>query len=152
MIRQSICLNKYFMLKIRQFEAFDKKAVIQLWHDCNVVVPWNDPEKDIHRKLSVGGEYFLVGEYENKLVASVMGGYDGHRGYVNYLVVSPRYRNRGFAHMMMSGIEKQLKAAGCPKINLMVRKTNIDTVEFYESLGYREDHSVILGKRLIADN
>ncbi|NNE64423.1 MAG: GNAT family acetyltransferase [Gammaproteobacteria bacterium] len=140
------------MLKIRQFESSDKKAVIQLWHECNLVVPWNDPEKDIKRKLNVGGEYFLVGEFEDELVASVMGGYDGHRGYVNYLVVAPMYRSRGFAHMMMAGIETRLKAAGCPKINLMVRKTNIDTVEFYESLGYRVDQSVILGKRLIADN
>lgn len=139
-------------MKIRQFESSDKEAVIQLWHDCNLVVPWNDPEKDIQRKVSVGSEYFLVGECEGKLMASVMGGYDGHRGYVNYLVIAPMFRNRGFAHMMMSEIEKKLKAAGCPKINLMVRKTNIDIVEFYESLGYQADQSVILGKRLIPDN
>lgn len=139
-------------MKIRQFQSSDKEAVIQLWHDCNVVVPWNDPEKDIQRKLDVGNEYFLVGECDEKLVASVMGGYDGHRGYVNYLVVAPAYRSRGFAQMMMSEIETRLKAAGCPKINLMVRKTNIDIVEFYESLGYRADQSVILGKRLIPDD
>jgi ribosomal protein S18 acetylase RimI-like enzyme len=140
------------MMKIRQFQSSDKKAVIQLWHDCNLVVPWNDPEKDIQRKLDVGREYFLVGECDEKIVASVMGGYDGHRGYVNYLVVAPAFRGRGFAHMMMSEIETRLRAAGCPKINLMVRETNIDIVEFYGSLGYRADQSVILGKRLIADN
>lgn len=139
-------------MKIRRYQSSDKEAVIQLWHDCNVVVPWNDPEKDIQRKLDVGNEYFLVGECENQLVASIMGGYDGHRGYVNYLVVAPAYRSRGFAQMMMSEIETRLKAAGCPKINLMVRKTNIDIVEFYESLGYRADQSVILGKRLIPDD
>lgn len=140
------------MMKIRQFQSSDKEAVIRLWHECNLVVPWNDPEKDIQRKLDAGSEYFLVGECEAKLMASVMGGYDGHRGYVNYLVIAPGFRNRGFAHMMMSEIETRLKAAGCPKINLMVRKTNIDIVEFYESLGYRADESVILGKRLIPDN
>ncbi len=139
-------------MKIRQFESSDKKAVIQLWRDCNLVVPWNDPEKDIQRKLDVGREYFLVGECEGEIVASVMAGYDGHRGYVNYLVVAPGFRSRGFAHTMMSEVEARLKAAGCPKVNLMVRKTNIDIIEFYESLGYRADQSVILGKRLIPDN
>ena len=140
------------MIEIRQFQPADKKAVIQLWYDCNLVVPWNDPEKDIQRKLNDGTDYFLVAELDGLLVASVMGGYDGHRGYVNYLVVAPLFRHRGFAHMMISEIEARLKAAGCPKINLMVRETNIDIVEFYGSLGYRADQSVILGKRLIADN
>ena len=140
------------VLKIRQLTIDDKDAVIQLWHDCNLVVPWNDPEKDIQRKLKVGTEYFLVGEYEATLVASVMGGYDGHRGYVNYLAVAPMFRNRGFAHVMMAEIETQLEAAGCPKINLMVRNTNVDVIEFYQSLDYKLDQSVILGKRLIPDN
>ena len=140
------------MLKIRQFNIADKKAVIKLWHDCNLVVPWNDPEKDILRKLGVGADLFLVGEYEAAIVASVMGGYDGHRGYVNYLVVAPMFRNKGFAKIMMSEIESQLKAMGCPKINLMVRNSNVDIIEFYQSLGYELDQSVILGKRLIPDN
>ncbi len=140
------------MLEIRQFKSEDKRAVFQLWHDCNLIVPWNDPEKDIQRKLNVGAEYFLVGEYEDSLVASVMGGYDGHRGYVNYLAVVPMCRHKGFAHSMMAEIETQLKAAGCPKINLMVRNTNVDVIEFYQSLGYQMDQSVILGKRLIPDN
>ncbi len=140
------------MLEIRQFNSEDKKAVIQLWHDCNLVVPWNNADKDIQRKLKVGAELFLVGECGGALVACVMGGYDGHRGYANYLAVAPMFRNRGFAQLMMSEIETQLKAAGCPKINLMVRNTNVDVIEFYQSLGYKLDQSVILGKRLIPDN
>src|SRR5210317_1348103 len=122
------------MLEIRQFQPADKKAVIQLWHDCKLVVPWNNPEKDIQRKLNHGTDYFLVAELDGSLVASVMGGYDGHRGYLNYLVVAPAFRNRGFAQLLMSEIENRLKAAGCPKINLMVRNTNVDVIEFYRSL------------------
>ncbi|MCP4431652.1 MAG: GNAT family acetyltransferase [Gammaproteobacteria bacterium] len=140
------------MLKIRQFNIADKKTVIHLWHDCNLLVPWNDPEKDIQRKLNVGADFFLVGEFEDAIVASVMGGYEGHRGFVNYLAVAPMFRNRGFAQAMMSEIETRLNAAGCPKINLMVRNSNGDIIEFYQSLGYELDQSVILGKRLIPDN
>ncbi len=140
------------VLKIRQFTIDDKDAVIQLWRDCKLIVPWNDPEKDIQRKLQVGIELFLLGECEDNLVASVMGGYDGHRGYVNYLGVAPKYRHKGFAQQMMVEIETMLKAKGCPKINLMVRNSNVSVIEYYQSLGYKLDQSVILGKRLIPDN
>jgi len=139
-------------VKIRCFEKPDAHAVIRLWHDCNLVVPWNNPAKDIQRKLDVGAELFLVGLYQEKIVASVMGGYDGHRGWIYYLAVAPMYRNKGFAQSMMSEMESQLTAIGCPKINLLVRNTNVDVIEFYQSLGYAVDQSVSLGKRLIPDN
>jgi len=145
-------IRKNNMLEIRQFNPEDKKTVIDLWQQCNLVVPWNDPEKDIQRKLDAGAELFLVGEFEEKLVASVMGGYDGHRGWIYYLAVAPRFRHRGFAQAMMSEMESQLKNLGCPKINLLVRNTNTDVIEFYQSLGYAMDQSVSLGKRLIPDD
>ena len=140
------------MLRIRQFNIEDKDRVIRLWRDCNLVVPWNDPEKDIQRKLDAGSELFLVGELDGLLVASVMGGYDGHRGWVNYLAVDPVFRKRGFARELMAEMELRLVAAGCPKINLLVRETNRDVIDFYQSLGYAVDRSVSLGKRLIADD
>ena len=139
------------MLEIRQFEAGDKGAVIDLWRDCGLVVPWNDPEKDIQRKLDAGAELFLVGELDGRLVASVMGGYEGHRGWVNYLAIAPGHRSRGFAKLLMAELEARLLALGCPKINLQVRKTNEEVIGFYRSIGYLADESVSLGKRLIHD-
>jgi len=140
------------VLEIRQVNIDDRNAVIQLWHDCNLVVPWNDPQKDFQRKLDDGADLFLVGELDGCIVASVMGGYEGHRGWANYLAISPDHQHRGFAKSMMAELENQLKALGCPKINLLVRNTNIDVIEFYQSLGYTVDASVSLGKRLIPDN
>lgn len=140
------------MLKIRQFTFEDKDTVIQLWGDCGLVVAWNDPQRDIQRKLDDGCDLFLVGEFEGSVVASVMGGYDGHRGWIYYLAVAPRFRNKGFAQSMMSEMEIRLKAVGCPKINLLIRNTNAEVIEFYQSLGYAVDQSVSLGKRLIPDN
>jgi ribosomal protein S18 acetylase RimI-like enzyme len=139
-------------LKIRSFEQGDIDAVVKLWQDCNLVVPWNNPYKDIQRKINVGTDLFLVGEFDSVIVASVMGGYEGHRGWVNYLAISPDYRHRGYAKSLMAELESLLQAMGCPKINLLVRNTNVDVIEFYQSLGYSIDQSVSLGKRLIPDN
>ena len=139
-------------MKIRPFKKSDTDAIIRLWHDCKLVVPWNSPAKDIQRKLETDADLFLVGEFDDKLIASVMGGYDGHRGWIYYLAVAPMYRNRGFAQNMMAEMESRLTELGCPKINLLVRNTNIEVIEFYQSLGYITDQSVSLGKRLIPDN
>ncbi|GGX53897.1 GNAT family acetyltransferase [Saccharospirillum salsuginis] len=136
---------------IRVFTETDRAAVIELWQRCDLVVPWNDPNKDIDRKLKVGAELFLVGEREGRLVATAMGGYEGHRGWVNYLAVDPDLQRQGLARRMMEALEERLRTLGCPKINLQVRETNAAVLAFYEALGYRVDAAVSLGKRLESD-
>ena len=135
-------------LTIRPFTPADQDAVIQLWRDCQLVVPWNDPAADIARKLEVQCELFLVGEVDRAIVASVMGGYEGHRGWINYLAVAPSCQRRGYGSLLMSDIERRLKDLGCPKINLQVRTTNSAIIGFYQALGYKIDEVVSLGKRL----
>lgn len=138
-------------MDIRAFKGSDRTAVIDLWQRCNLVVPWNDPNKDIDRKLQVGADLFLVGLQGNQLIATLMGGYEGHRAWVNYLAVDPDCRRQGLAKQMMDAFEKRVLALGCPKINLQVRETNASVLAFYKALGYQVDASVSLGKRLIAD-
>lgn len=137
---------------IRPFQPSDEAAVVDLWQRCDLTRPWNDPYKDIQRKLQVQPELFLVGEIDGTLVASAMAGYEGHRGWVNYLAVCPQQRQRGLARQLMAHIETLLLAMGCPKLSLQVRDTNAAALAFYERLGYQVDASVSLGKRLIADN
>lgn len=144
-------------LKVRRFAEGDRKAVIGLWEACGLVVPWNDPSKDIDRKLKVDRDIFLVGlvstdGMEEKVVASVMGGYEGHRGWINYLAVDPRFRGRGYARAMMKAVEEGIRAKGCPKINLQVRQTNAEVIAFYEHMGYVDDHVISLGKKLVDDS
>ena len=91
---------------------------------------------------------FWSGEKDRQLVTSAMGGYDGHRGWIYYLAVHPDFRQRGYGRLIIGTLEGLLREAGCPKINLMVRATNNAVVEFYNSLGYRVDEVVSLGKRL----
>ncbi len=136
---------------IRAFSLRDEPAVIELWRQCDLIRSWNDPHKDIQRKLTTQPELFFVGELDGKLVASVMAGFDGHRGWVNYLAVSPASRNKGIGRLLMRHVEESLKARGCPKLNLQVRATNQAVLEFYRRIGYSADEVVSYGKRLISD-
>jgi ribosomal protein S18 acetylase RimI-like enzyme len=136
---------------IKQYKPKYEAAVIALWRKCNLVRPQNDPKKDIERKLKVNPELFLVGLINNKVVATVMGGYEGHRGGVNYLGIDPAYRRKGLGRKMMAAIEEKLLALGCPKLNLQVLTANTEAMKFYEHIGYKKDDVVSLGKRLIPD-
>lgn len=138
-------------MQIRVFEEADREAVIGLWQRCGLVVPQNDPHKDIDRKLKVDRELFLVGLAQDQLVATVMGGYEGHRGWINYLAVCPESRRNGYGKTMMQAIEAAIEARGCPKINLQVRATNKDVIAFYQALGYSVEEVLGLGKRLEYD-
>ncbi|CAN5302745.1 GNAT family acetyltransferase [soil metagenome] len=137
---------------IRPFHETDTDSVVALWEASGITRPWNDPRKDIARKLEVQRELFLVGELDGRVVASAMAGYEGHRGWVNYLAVDPSERGAGHGRAIMSEVERLLTERGCPKLNLQVRSDNEQALEFYRALGYGADAAVSLGKRLIPDD
>jgi ribosomal protein S18 acetylase RimI-like enzyme len=136
---------------IKQYKPEYESAVIALWQRCNLIRPQNDPKKDIERKLKANPDLFLVGLIDDKLVATVMYGYDGHRAWVNYLGVDPAQQKKGMGRQMMDAVEKKVRPLGCPKINLQVRKDNLDALKFYEKIGYKIDEVVSMGKRLVED-
>ncbi len=138
-------------MKIRAFDIEDQAAVIELWQACALVVPWNDPVKDIARKLKVDADLFLVGESRGEIVATVMGGYEGHRGWINYLAVSPQHQRKGYGREIMEFVEQRIQLKGCPKINLQIRGTNTQAAEFYQAIGYDIEDTIGLGKRLEPD-
>ncbi len=138
-------------MQIRSFTALDQPSVIELWRACDLIRPWNDPVRDIERKLAVADGLLLVGELDGAVVATVMAGYEGHRGWVNYLAVHPDRQRHGLGRSLMHEVEVRLRALGCPKINLQVRVSNPDAIAFYERLGFAVDDAVSLGKRLVAD-
>ena len=136
---------------IRAYQNSDQEAVVALWTDCDLVVPWNDPVRDIERKLQVDRDLFLVGCRDEELIATVMAGYEGHRGWINYLAIRPSERRKGYGEDMMRAAEVRLSARRCPKINLQVRDGNTNVIAFYEAIGYTVDAVVGLGKRLESD-
>ncbi|RDH98446.1 ribosomal protein S18 acetylase RimI-like enzyme [Curtobacterium sp. AG1037] len=151
--------------RFRTFAEDDTAAVVALWEACGLLRPWNDPYRDIARKTAEQPELFLVAESTDAtatdasataapaaLVGAGMAGYDGHRGWVNYLAVDPDQQGTGLGRAFMTEFERLLLARGCPKVNVQVRAGNERVLGFYASLGYAEDHAVSLGKRLIADD
>ena len=136
---------------IRQFRPEDSDQVVALWEATALVRPWNDPRADIARKLTCQPELFLVGVEDGAIGAVVMGGYDGHRGHVNYLAVAPERQGEGLGKAILAHLEGLLLAMGCPKINLQVRLGSDQAVAFYERSGYESFNVTDLGKRLIFD-
>ena len=139
------------LLDIRSFQNADEAAVITLWEQCGLTRPWNDPRKDIRRKLALDPDRFLVCLIDQEIVGTIMVGYEGHRGWVNYLAVAPNRRGQGYGRALMEEAERRLLRSGCPKINLQVRTTNQSAIAFYQRLGYAIDEVVSMGKRLEHD-
>ncbi len=138
-------------LLIRPYKEGDEEALVSLWDKCKLTVSWNNPYKDIARKLKVQAEFFLVGYLEDNLIASVMAGYDGHRGWINYFAVHPDFQGRGYGRQLMDNIENGLRELGCPKINLQIREENDKVLSYYQKLGFVEEKRILMGKRLEED-
>jgi len=138
-------------VEIRPVKPQEEESVIKLWGDCGLLVPWNDPHRDIQRKLKMQPDMFLAACSGGRVIATVMAGYDGHRGWINYLAVDPKHRRSGLGRRIMAEAESRLRTVGCPKINLQVRSTNADVIEFYKRIGFKQDDVVSMGKRLEND-
>lgn len=139
------------MFIIRPIENKDVDTVVELWETCHLTRPWNHPEIDIFRKIQQKDDLFLVAEKDHMVIATLMGGYDGHRGWIHYLAVQPKYQRLGIATALIQNIEKRLIAMGFPKVQLMVRAENHAVIQFYEQLDFTDNKVTCLGKRLIPD-
>ncbi len=137
---------------IRQYRHEDQEMVVQLWKKVGVIRITNDPENDIERKIKHSPDLFLVAEIDGTIAGTVMIGWEGHRGWINYLGVSPEYQGRSIGTNLMKKAEEILRGRGCPKINLMIRKSNQKVIEFYKKLGFLEDEVICIGKRLAQNN
>ena len=137
---------------IRPFRLSDQGAVVGVWRACGLTHPNNDPRQDIARKMKVDPEMFLVCEIDGKIIGAVMVGYEGHRGWINYLGVLPEYQGQGLGRELMDRAEAMLVERGCAKINLQIRATNTRVIQFYEGIGFKVDEVMSMGKRLEIDN
>ena len=136
----------------RPYRLSDAEALVSLWTLCGLTRPWNDPYLDIERKTGVDANGLLVLEDDSRLIGAVMVGYDGHRGWINYLAVHPDHRRRGLGRALMAAAEQRLAELGCPKVNLQVRASNQEAVAFYRRIGYSVDDVVSMGRRIQNDS
>jgi ribosomal protein S18 acetylase RimI-like enzyme len=136
-------------MDIRPYDDADEAAVIALWNEVLPdAAPHNDPATAIRNKLAVERDLFFVAAEGGAVVGTVLGGYDGHRGWVYSLAVGPQCRRRGVGSALVRRLEQALAARGCLKVNLQVRSSNAGVVAFYEKLGYAVEPRVSMGKRL----
>ncbi|MGJ8537902.1 MAG: GNAT family acetyltransferase [Parasphingopyxis sp.] len=125
----------------------DRDAVIALWRACGLIRPWNDPDIDFRQAVENSTSDILLFHEAATLIATVMVGFDGHRGWVYYLAVDPAHRRIGIGKRMMAAAEAWLRERGAPKIQLMVRSDNKAVIAFYEALGLARQDVVTLGRR-----
>ncbi|MFP3569311.1 GNAT family acetyltransferase [Paraburkholderia sp. SIMBA_030] len=140
-------------LSIRRFDASDTGAVVALWQEAfpeyrDVTKPQRNPHLSIANKLATQPELFFVAVLGERIVGTVMGGYDGHRGWLYSLAVDASLRRHGIGTRLVAHVETTLTERGCPKLNLQVLSVKADVRAFYEALGYRADEVISLGKRL----
>lgn len=136
------------VFQIRPYHAADEDQVVALWERCGLVAPQNDPREDIRLKTSFQPGLFLVGTLGGRIAGSVMAGYDGHRGWLNYVAVLPELQGRGYGRRLVEAAVAALRELGCPKVNLQVREANTKVIGFYERLGFKNDRVVGMGLRL----
>jgi ribosomal protein S18 acetylase RimI-like enzyme len=126
----------------------DVTDVIALWQACQLTRPWNDPAADIALARKGSNATLLVGRDNGAIVATVLVGHDGHRGWVYYLAVNPDHRHQGYGRVMMDAAEGWLRERGIEKLQLLVRPDNKSVKNFYQSLGYAEQERIIYAKWL----
>ena len=134
--------------EIVRYSSEYQDAVVDLWEKCSLAVPQNDPVEDIERKVVFQPELFFVALLEGKVIGSIMVGYEGHRGWLNYMAVLPEHRRCGYGRRLVEKAVAELKRLGCLKVCLQVRRSNLSVIEFYKHLGFKDDDVVSLGKRL----
>ena len=125
-----------------------RAAAVALWRETGLTRPWNDPVADLRAALDGPTSTVLSCVEDGVLVGTVMAGYDGHRGWLYYLAVSPGRQGSGLGRTLVGAAEAWLRARGAPKVQLMVRQTNAAVAGFYTALGYTDAECVVLGRRL----
>jgi ribosomal protein S18 acetylase RimI-like enzyme len=140
-------------LSIRRFDARDTDAVVALWQQAfpeyrDATRPQRNPHLSIANKLATQPELFFVAVIGERIVGTVMGGYDGHRGWMYSLAVDESLRRHGIGTRLVAHVEQVLTGLGCPKLNLQILSAKNELRAFYEALGYRTDAVISLGKRL----
>ena len=135
-------------LAISDIRDADIAAVIALWQACGLTRPWNDPAADIALARREPNSTILIGRDGDAIVATVMVGYDGHRGWVYYVATDPDRRAKGYGRAIMNAAEDWLRAAGVPKLQLLVRPENSGVAAFYQSIGFGEQKILFFTKWL----
>ena len=124
-------------------------AVIDLWRQCNLTVPSNDPVEDITKKIDFQPALFFIALLFNQVIGSIMVGYEGHRGWINYLAVLPTFQKQGYGKLLIIKAVTELRKLDCVKVNLQIRPDNLQAIGFYQHLGFKQEDRISMSLRLL---
>ncbi len=124
-------------------------AVIDLWRQCNLTVPSNDPVEDIKKKIDFQPALFFIALLFDQVIGSIMVGYEGHRGWINYLAVLPTFQKQGYGKLLIIKAVTELRKMGCVKVNLQIRPDNLQAIGFYQHLGFKQEERISMSLRLV---
>jgi ribosomal protein S18 acetylase RimI-like enzyme len=141
--------NTQETVKIREFKIDDYSTVRDLWQTAGLVLRPGDELDDIKLKLQRDADLFLVAERDQEIVGSVIGGWDGRRGWIYHLAVKPQHQRKGIGARLIRELENRLVAKGAKKVNAQVYKWNERSSEFFKAIGYEAQPDLIMtGKQL----
>ncbi len=136
-------------MKIREFKIQDYAIVRALWQAAGLILRPGDELEDVKLKLQRDPDLFLVAEKDDEIVGSVMGGWDGRRGWIYHLAVKPDHQRKGIGVGLVREVEKRLVAKGARKVNAQVYKWNERSSEFFKAIGYEAQADLtMIGKQL----
>ncbi|PRA02419.1 GNAT family acetyltransferase [Arthrobacter sp. MYb229] len=135
-------------MQISELQMNGLAEVVALWQRVELTRPWNVPLADAEQALRNESSTILVGHRDGALLASAMGGFDGHRGWLYYVAVRPESQGQGLGQQIVGAATDWLRRRSVPKVQLMVRSENSQVIRFYEQQGYETQDIVVLGKRL----
>jgi len=140
-----VCTRPDNKMNIRQFQDQDKISLVSLWQKIFPDdPPHNEPSSVIAEKLAVDDQIF-VAEENGEIIGACMAGYDGHRGWLYAVAVSPGHRRKNIGAQLVNFALQALKSRGCIKVNLQIRATNIEVTSFYKSLGFTTENRLSMG-------
>jgi ribosomal protein S18 acetylase RimI-like enzyme len=124
-------------MKIEKYTMKYYDDIITLWEKAGISVGSTDSEMEIKKMLNMNPNLFLIGKLKGNIIAVVMGGFDGRRGYVHHLAVDPIHQRKGYGKMIMDELINQFRRNGVHKVHLFIEKNNQDVVNFYKNLGWQ---------------
>lgn len=128
----------------------DLERVLELWSLAGdgIQLSSSDQPAELRVKLQRDADLFLVVRQDERLIGTVLGGFDGRRGMIYHLAVDPEFRRRGVGRALMDELELRLAAKGCLKYYLLVTNDNEEAQAFYQDLGCERMNLRVYGKRL----
>ena len=123
-------------IHLRECRPDDVGEILRLWARSNTVRGSTDTLEAIHTRLLRDRDLFLVAVDGGDIVGCLIGGWDGWRGNIYRLVVAPEYRRRGIATILVTEIERRLRALGARRIYALAVEDEPAAVALWRSAGY----------------